>query len=176
MTNYSQQAWSAHLLAPHPKPSRWQVALFEEDKVSLNTPITDAEIKEGLWALKAFKALSPDGFHAGFFQKFWLIVGDSIRKEVKKVFNESKVPEYLNKTNNVLIPKITGLEILGNYWPISLCNTVYKIMTKIIVARLRPHIDKFVSPLQLAFFPGRRSVDNAIVVQELIHTISNKKG
>ena len=53
----------------------------------------DVEIEEGLWALKAFKALGPDGFHAGFFQKFWLIVGDSIRKEVKKVFNESKVPK-----------------------------------------------------------------------------------
>ena len=112
----------------------------------------DVEIKEGLWALKAFKALGPDGFHAGFFQKFWLIVGDSIRKEVKKVFNESKVPEYLNKTNIFLIPKITGLESLGNYWPISLCNTVYKIVTKIIVARLRPHLDKLVSPLQFAFF------------------------
>ena len=142
----------------------------------MNTPITDVEIKEGFWALKAFKAPGPDGFHAGFFQKFWLIMGDSIRKEVKKVFNESKVPEYLNKTNIVLIPKIIGLESLGNYWPISLCNTVYKIVTKIIVARLRLHIDKLVSPLQLAFFPGRRSVDNAIVVQELIHTISNKKG
>ena len=103
-------------------------------------------------------------------------MGDSIRKEVKKVFNESKVPEYLNKTNIVLIPKITRLESLGNYWPISLCNTVYNIVTKTIVARLRPHIDKLVSPLQFAFFPGRRSVDNAIVVKELIHTISNKKG
>ena len=67
---------------PPPQPSRWQVALFEDDNVSLNTPITDAEIKEGLWALKAFKAPGPDGFHVGFFQKFWLIMGDSIRKEV----------------------------------------------------------------------------------------------
>ena len=132
--------------------------------------------KEGLWALKAFKAPSPDGLHVGFFQKFWLIVGDSIRKEVKRVFNESKVPEYLNKTNIVLIPKITRPKSLGNYWPISLCNIVYKIVTKITVARLRPHLDKLVSPLQFAFFPSRTSVDNAIVVQELIHTISNKKG
>ena len=51
---------------------------------------------------------------------------------------------------------------------------MYKIVTKIIVARLRPHLDKLVSPLQFAFFLA--SVDNAIVVQELIHTISNKMG
>ena len=29
------------------------------------------EIKAALWSLKPFKALSPDGLHAGFFQKFW---------------------------------------------------------------------------------------------------------
>ena len=60
-----------------------------------------------------------------------MVVGDSIKKEVKQIFNVNKVPEYLNRTNIVLIPKIAGLEILGNYCPISLCNTVYKIVSKI---------------------------------------------
>ena len=53
---------------------------------------------------------------------------------------------------------------------------MYKIITKIIVARLRPHLDKLVNPFQSTFILGRRSIDNAIVVQELIHTISMKKG
>lgn len=44
------------------------------------------------------------------------------------------------------------------------------------MARLRPCLNKLISLIQLAFVPGRRSVDNAIVVQELIHTIINKKG
>ena len=60
-----------------------------------------------------------------------MVVGDSIKKEVKQIFNVNKVPEYLNRTNIVLISKIAGLEILGNYCPISLCNTVYKIVSKI---------------------------------------------
>ena len=46
---------------------------------------------------------------------FCLILRDSIRNEMKKIFVESKIPEYLNRTNIVLIPKITGLESLGNY-------------------------------------------------------------
>ena len=50
------------------------------------------------------------------------------------------------------------------------------MVTKILVARIRPYLDKLVSPLQSTFVLGRRSVDNAIVVQELIHTISSKKG
>lgn len=158
------------------QPPWWLNSLFDEESSSLGGMVMDAEIKDGHWALKAFKAPGPDGLHAGFFQKFWLIVGDSVKEEVRKAFIDCKIPEYLNRTNVVFIPKMTGPESLGNYRPISLCNTVYKIVTKILVARIRPYLDKLVSPLQSAFVPGRRSVDNAIVVQEIIHTISNKKG
>lgn len=76
-----------------------------------------------------------------------MIVGESVRNEVKQIFKDNKVPEYLNRTNIVLIPKKTGPETLGNYRPICLCNTVYKIVSKIIVARVRPLLDKLVSPL-----------------------------
>ena len=53
---------------------------------------------------------------------------------------------------------------------------MYKIITKIIVARLRPYLDKLVSPLQTAFIPRRKGVDNAIIVQEIIHILRKKKG
>ncbi|XP_075645738.1 uncharacterized protein LOC142616864 [Castanea sativa] len=60
--------------------------------------------------------------------------------------------------------------------PISLCNIVYKIISKVIVARLRPYLDSLISLLQAAFVPGRKGMDNAIIVQELLHTLSLKKG
>ena len=85
------------------------------------------------------------------------------------------MPSYLNKTHIALIPKIQGPETLGNYRPISLCNTVYKIVTKVIVARLRPLLDKLISPVQAAFIPGRKGIDNTIIVQEVIHSITTKK-
>ena len=98
-------------------------------------------------SLKAFKAPGPDGLHAGFFHRFWLVVGKSVIDVIKKIFSEKTDPDYLNRTLIALIAKIQSPETLSNYRPISLCNTVYKIVTKIIVARLRPHLDKLVSPL-----------------------------
>ena len=95
---------------------------------------------------------------------------------MKKIFSERKMSEKLNQTHIVLIPKIQGPETLGNYRPIRLCNTTYKIVTKIIVARLRPYLENLISPLQSAFVPSRKGIDNAIIVQELVHTISKKKG
>lgn len=45
------------------------------------------------------------------------------------IFAEKRVPEYLNRTHIALIPKIQGPEMLGDYRPISLYNTVYKVLT-----------------------------------------------
>lgn len=103
-------------------------------------------------------------------------MGRLVLDEVKRIFEERRVSEYLNKTHVALIPKIQGPETLGNYRLISLCNTVYKIVTKILVARLRPFLDTLVSPLQDAFVPGRRGIDNNIIAQEVIHSISKKRG
>ena len=80
--------------------------------------------------------------------------------EVKKIFEERKIPGYLNKTYIVLIPKIQGPKTLGNFRLISLCNTIYKVVTKIIVARLRPLLEKLISPLQTSFVSGRKGIYN----------------
>ena len=153
-----------------------QGKLSNEERESINGDASVEEIKNALWSLKAFKAPGLDGLHAGFFHRFWLIVGNSVIDLVKKVFVERKVPEFLNWTHIVFIPKIQGPEMLGNYRPISLCNTVYKVITKIIVARLRPFLEKLISLLQAAFVLGRKGIDNAIIVQEIVHTLSKKKG
>ena len=156
--------------------SQGQAYLSEDEGESLSIEVTEEEIKAALWSMKPFKAPSPDGLHAGFYQHFWAVVGKSMVEEIKEIFARKKIPDYLNRTLIALIPKIQGPETLGNYRPISLCNTVYKVITKIIVARIRPFLDKLVSPLQTAFVPRRKGIDNAIFIQELIHSISKAKG
>ena len=150
---------------------------MKEDEVAkLAVPISDEEIASALWSFKAFKALGPNGLHARFFQCFWLLVGESVRKEMKQIFTSQTMPEYLNRTFITLIPKCNTPESLSNYRPISLCNTVYKIVTKVIVARIHPMLSNLVSPYQMAFVPCRKGVDNAIIIQELVHIMSKKKG
>ena len=169
---------SSFLSVPRVTPLafRWQAKLSDEERTSISGIATEDEIRAALWSLKAFKAPGSDGLHVGFFHRFWLIVGSSVSDEVKKVFVERRVPEYLNRTHITLIPKIQIPETLGNYRLISQCNTVYKIVTKIIVARLRTFLNKLISPLQIAFVLGRRGIDNTIIAQEFIHSISKKRG
>uniref|UniRef100_A0A7N2LWE8 Reverse transcriptase n=1 Tax=Quercus lobata TaxID=97700 RepID=A0A7N2LWE8_QUELO len=117
--------------------STWHACITDEDRDNLDAEVTDEEIRAGLWSLKAFKAPGPDGLHAGFFQRFWLVVGRSVMEEVKKIFLLKEVPEVLNSTLISLIPKIPGLETLNNYCPISLCNMVYKIVSKVVMEEKR---------------------------------------
>lgn len=95
---------------------------------------------------------------------------------MKSIFSSKVVPGYLNRTFITLIPKCKSPESLNNYRSINLCNTVYKLVTKIIVGRIRQLLPSLVSPLQTAFVPSKNGVDNAIIVQELVHSMSRKKG
>ena len=147
-----------------PAISQWQGRLNEEEKESIGGQVTIEEIKSAFWSLKAYKASSPDELHVGFFHSFSQMVGHLVVREVKIIFMENKVPEYLNLTHIALIPKIQNPKTIGNYQPISLCNTIYKVVAKIIVARLRPYLEKLISPLQTAFVPRRKGIDNAIIV------------
>ena len=142
----------------------------------LSYPVTGKEVFDGLGRMKPFKAPSPDGMHASFYQRNWNIVKEVVVREVCSIFSSGVMPNHLNQTLITLIPKCTGDDYLGLFRPISLCNTIYKIVTKLIVQRIRPLLDKLVSPLQIAFVLGRRGLDNMIIVQKLIHTMSTKKG
>lgn len=99
-----------------------------------------------------------------------------MKREFKKVFLRQIVPEYLNQILIALIPKQPGPENVSQYRPLSLCNTIYKIISKIIVMRIRPLLPSLISPMQTAFLEVRRGVDNVIIAQELIYSLRKRKG
>ena len=84
-------------------------------------------------------------------------------------------PPHLNQTLIALTPKQDGPTSISHFGPISLCNSIYKILSKILVHRLKHLIPSLVSPLQSAFVAGRRSSDNVIIAQELIHSLKRRK-
>jgi len=95
-----------------------------------------------------------DGFSAGFFQKAWCDVGRNVSVAVLSFLNGGPFEATINSTNLCLIPKIPSPESVKDYRPISLCNVVYKLISKVLANRLKvvlPHIN---SPGQSAFNSG----------------------
>lgn len=54
------------------------------------------------------------------------------------------MPKEVNSSLIVLIPKISNLTSISYFRTISLCNVVYKIISKLLVAKLRPLLDKMI--------------------------------
>ena len=99
----------------------------------------------------------------------------SVIAAVKKFFVTGIMPEGVNSTSIVLIPKISNPTKMSDYRPISLYNVIYKVISKCLVNRLRPLLDDLISPEQSAFIPGRLITDNALVAFECIHHIKQEK-
>lgn len=84
---------------------------------------------------------------------------------VSQAFKRGTFDESLAEILIVLIPKVDQPRYLKEFRPISLCNVVYKVITKVVVQRLRPFLDDLVGPLQSSFIPGRSTTDNVILAQ-----------
>lgn len=80
-----------------------------------------------------------------FFQSFWHIVEIDICNGVKEFFDSRRLLKELNVTFIVLILKILGADSLNKFKPISLCNSVYKILSKVLTSRMLDILPRIIS-------------------------------
>ena len=103
----------------------------------LSTEYTAEEVKSALFQMGPTKAPGPDGMNALFYQKFWHIVGDDVTNAFLNFLNSGNMDPEINYTHIVLIPKLKSPEKMSDYRPISLCNVIYKIISKVLANRMK---------------------------------------
>ena len=138
------------------------------------------EVKVALFQMGPTKAPGPNGMNAFFYQKFWHVVSDDVIATVLNFLNFGNMNPNINYTHIVLIPKVKSLEKMSGYRPISLCNVIYKIISKVMANRLKQILPQLISPSRSAFVPGHLITDNVLVAYETLHSMhcrkSGKKG
>ncbi|XP_074300279.1 uncharacterized protein LOC141631518 [Silene latifolia] len=161
-------------------PSRMEEALScivpcvtDEIKSELLKPFTKEEVTNALNQMKPCKAPGPDGLNANFFQTFWHIIGNDVADYVIKCLDGREDITNVNHTHIVLISKIKEATELNNYRPISLCNVVYKLISKVLVGRHKAFLDGLIKFEQSAFIPGWLTSDNAIIAFESFHFLKS---
>jgi len=142
----------------------------------LLAPFDSREVKEALFQMFPTKAPGPDGFPAHFFQRHWDLCGEEVTSVVLRVLNGEDDPASINNTLIVLIPKVAQADGLGQFRPISLCNVIYKIVSKVAANRLKRILPMIISEEQSAFVPGRLITDNIITAYECLHYMKRRQG
>ena len=102
----------------------------KSQNITLMAPVIECEVFKPLKGLGGDKAPGSDGFLAMFFQKLGFI----FQKELWEVVEESRQGSFIlkdfNNTFRVLVPKKATQLTFEDFKPISLCNIVYKIISK----------------------------------------------
>jgi hypothetical protein len=141
----------------------------------LTAPINLQEIKNALDNMEADKAPGPDGFTPRFYKACWPIIKKDLLRMVRKSQNCLKLGGSTNSTFLALIPKEKGASNFSRFRPISLCNTSYKLVTKIIATRLKVILPSIIPENQGGFIKGRQILDNIVLVQEALHSSIQRK-
>ncbi|WZZ05910.1 hypothetical protein YC2023_091831 [Brassica napus] len=164
---FSHPAWFAELTGFH---------VSQSQALLMTTMPIPEEVKALFFKLNPNKAPGPDGLTSGFFKGAWSVIGAETTTSILQFFSSSFLPASANATILSLVPKYPGASKLSEFRPISCLNTVYKVISRLLVRRLKPILPHLILPSQTAFVKGRLLLENTTLASELINGYHRNKG
>ena len=114
----------------------------------LSQEFMDWKVQAALKQMAPLKAPGSNGMPPLFYQNYWELVGDDVTKTILSYLNSASLPHPLNHTFLTLIPKIKNPITVSDFRPISLCNVLYKIFSKVLANHLKKILPNIISEQQ----------------------------
>ena len=145
-----------------------------ENAEDLTCRVSLGEIESTLKSFKKDRSPGPDEWPVEFYMHFFDLLGSDLLSAVDLTRVSGIIPSSLNSTFIALIPKKDKPQTFADFRPISLCNLLYKLISKVIMVRVKPFLDSGISQEQYGFLKNRQIVDPIGIVQESLHSIKSK--
>jgi hypothetical protein len=155
----------------------WEALNYQSHDLSeLETPFDEEELHYTINDMHSEKAPGPDGYIGLFFKSCWEIIKEDLMEAINAFYclGSDKV-NLVNDANIVLLPKKDGALSVGDFRPISLINSMSKIITKVLANRLAPRLNDLLPTNQTAFIKKRCIHDNFLYVQNVIKALFRAK-
>eukprot|EP00253_Pinus_taeda_P008500 PITA_08500 len=159
---------------PLPEGGQADTYVEEEDAEDLEAPVSMAELESTIKWFKKEKSPGTDGWTIEFYSAFFELLSEDILRVVEESRSSGSLYNAINSTFIALIPKSDNPSSFDDFRPISLCNVLYKIISKIIANRIKPILSRHISPHQFAFLENRQIHEAIGAAQEAIHAIWTK--
>ena len=120
------------------------------------------------------KNLGPDGITVEVYRALFDVMGSDLLQVIEDSWKFGKIPAVFNSIFIAPIPKSDFPKSFKDFRPISLCNFIYKISSKIISIRIRKVLGRYISGEQFVFLHGKQIHDAMGVIQEGLLSIHSK--
>jgi len=104
--------------------------------------LTIAEVKKAIRNLKNNKTAGTDGIHPELINYGVNKLLNRMYEVVRQIWEEERIPEEWNKTIIVPIHKRGDRDRCENYRGMALGNAAYKMLSNIILGKIKPYIEK----------------------------------
>jgi len=148
--------------------------ISSSDQEFLELPISLGEIKSAIWACGNDKSPGPDGFSFKFMKRHWVILKQDILAFVKHFEQWGRFSDGCNSSSISLVAKVKDPLNLGDYRPISLIGSMYKIVAKILALRVKRVLGSCIGEVQSAYIEGRSILEGPLIVNELCSWTKSK--
>lgn len=148
--------------------------LSRAEATELEVPFSEEEIWEVIKSCDGNRAPGPDGFNLAFFKHFWPVIKEDVIRFFAEFHETGRLVRGLNAAFICLIPKQNQPESVVDYRPINLIGSAYKLISKVLAARLKLVMPKLLTPNQFAFTQGRQIADCIVIANEVVDFMKKK--
>ncbi len=142
--------------------------LDEHDKQMCDAELTLEECTNVVKTLKNGKSPGLDGITNAFYREYWYLIGADFMDVINEIIQREELcpSQYTGLIR--LLYKSGDREDVGNWRPITLLNSDYKIIEKVLANRMQTVLPSIIKEEQKGFMKGRHIEEHTRLMEDVI--------